>query len=108
MLKVTRRLQKISEGLVDFARVRNQEMEPVALRPLLEEAWSLVAIDERAAKLEFANNIGLNQAVIGNADRLIQVFVNLLRNSLYALRGKDYYSLDAQTSTGRGKLDSRS
>ena len=34
------------EGLVDFARVRKQEVSNVAICPLIQEAWSLVAIDE--------------------------------------------------------------
>ena len=33
MLRVTQRLRKISEGLVDFARVRTQEGETVVAGP---------------------------------------------------------------------------
>ncbi len=86
MLRVTQRLRKISEGLVDFARVRKQAVEPVALRPLIQEAWSLVAIDEKASQASFSNNVADHHAVQGNADRLIQVFLNLLRNALYAIQ----------------------
>ncbi len=85
MLRVTQRLRKISEGLVDFARVRRETMDTIHLRPLIDEAWSLVAIDERAAALSFRNEVPDAIAVVGNADRLIQVFVNLLQNSLQAL-----------------------
>ena len=83
---LTQRIRKISEGLVDFSRVRKQHMEPVALRPLIEEAWNLVALDEKAAQANFANHVAANDVVTGNPDRLIQVFVNLLRNALYAIR----------------------
>ena len=86
MLRVTQRIRKISEGLVDFSRVRKQHMEPVPLRPLIEEAWNLVALDEKAAQAHFFNQVGANDVVTGNPDRLIQVFVNLLRNALYAIR----------------------
>jgi signal transduction histidine kinase len=86
MLRVTQRLRKISEGLVDFAKVRKQQMEPVALHPLIDEAWSLVGIDERAAETNFANLAQPGDVVTGNPDRLIQVFVNLLRNALYAIQ----------------------
>ncbi len=85
MLRVTQRLRKISEGLVDFARVRKQESEPVQLRPLIEESWNLVAIDEKAAIVAFSNEVGEEHVVLGNPDRLIQVFVNLLRNALNAV-----------------------
>src|SRR5579871_6768932 len=82
MLRVTQRLRKISESLVDFAKVRKEQMEPVVLRPLIEEAWGLVGIDEKAAEVNFLNKVRAEDVVIGNADRLIQVFVNLLRNAL--------------------------
>jgi signal transduction histidine kinase len=86
MLRVTQRIRKISESLVDFSRVRKQHLEPVALRNLIDDAWSLVAIDEKAAGAHFENLVGATDRVTGNSDRLNQVFVNLLRNALYAIR----------------------
>jgi signal transduction histidine kinase len=85
MLRVTQRLRKISEGLVDFARVRTQETEPVNLRNLIDESWNLVAIDEKASAISFSNKVRQTDVVLGNADRLVQVFVNLLRNALLAV-----------------------
>lgn len=85
MLRVTQRLRKISESLVDFARIRRETMEAVELRPMIDESWNLVAIDEKAADLHFENAVPERMAVVGNADRLIQVFVNLLRNALLAV-----------------------
>ncbi len=85
MLRVTQRLQKLSEALLDFARVRKQDMEPVALGPLVQEAWSLVAIDEKAASVRFSNETAEGDWVRGNSDRLMQLFVNLLRNALAAV-----------------------
>ncbi|MBC7924661.1 MAG: hypothetical protein H7039_03305 [Bryobacteraceae bacterium] len=85
MLRVTQRLRTISEGLVDFARVRKVEMGRVALQPLIEEAWSLVSIDDKAGQVQFANAVTPDAVVVGNGDRLVQVFVNLLRNSLQSV-----------------------
>src|SRR5215467_5915873 len=39
MQRVTQRLRTISESLVDFAKVRKQHVEPLAVRPLIDEAW---------------------------------------------------------------------
>jgi signal transduction histidine kinase len=85
MLRVTQRLRKISEGLVDFARVRKQENEAVDVRSLIDESWSLVAIDEKASAVTFQNHVRAGDKVVGNPDRLVQVFVNLLRNALIAV-----------------------
>ncbi len=86
MLRVTQRIRKISESLVDFSRVRKQHFEPVHLHHLIDDAWSLVAIDEKAAQASFTNSVAPDHVVTANSDRLIQVFVNLLRNALYAIR----------------------
>jgi signal transduction histidine kinase len=85
MQRVTQRLRRISESLVDFARVRNQRLEPLGLRQLIDEAWSLVAIDEKASSVDFANLVEADHRIVGNSDRLAQVFVNLLRNALNAV-----------------------
>lgn len=85
MQRVGQRLQRISESLVDFSRVRKTRMEPTLVRPLIEEAWSLVAIDEKSSRVEFTNELRPEHKVTGNSDRLLQVFVNLLRNALNAV-----------------------
>ena len=84
MQRVTKRLRTISESLVDFAKVRHQQTEPVGVKALVEEAWALVAIDERAQTVAFTNQVH-DERVMGNSDRLVQVFVNLLRNALHAV-----------------------
>ena len=48
MLRVTQRIKKISESLIDFARVRRDVFEPVRVQALIQEAWDLVGIDEKA------------------------------------------------------------
>jgi signal transduction histidine kinase len=84
MQRVTQRLRRISESLVDFSKVRKDQMEPTAILPLIDEAWSLVAIDEKSSSVEFSNQVRAEHRVTGNSDRLLQVFVNLLRNALNA------------------------
>lgn len=85
MQRVTQRLRTISESLVDFAKARKQHTEPVAARSLIDEAWALVAIDPRASGITFTNRVDPEERVVGNPDRLVQVFVNLLRNAVNAV-----------------------
>jgi two-component system NtrC family sensor kinase len=85
MVRVTERLRRISAGLLDFARQRSQTLARVDLQPLVQEAWSLVSIDEKAASVQFTNGVDPAHAVLANGDRLLQVFVNLLRNALIAV-----------------------
>jgi C4-dicarboxylate-specific signal transduction histidine kinase len=89
MLRVTERLSGISESLTDFARARTQTMEAVSLKPILEEAWALVGIETKGMNLEFVNQVKNQDAVVGNSGRLLQVFVNLLKNGVYAIQDKN-------------------
>jgi signal transduction histidine kinase len=85
MRRVTERLRQISAGLLDFARLRRREQGPVELRPVIEEAWQLVAIDDKSAEVRFTNLVPAGERVRGNAGQLVQVFVNLLRNAMNAV-----------------------
>lgn len=103
MLRVTDRLRKISEGLLDFARVRKQEFEAVPVRRVIDEAWALVGIDERAGSIEFLNETGGDERVTGNPDRLVQVFVNLLRNALAAVKDRGMIRVFSLPFTREGR-----
>lgn len=85
MLKMTQRLRRISESLVGFSRVRREQNEPVSMRTLVEEAWHIASIDEKADRVAFFNETKPIDAVLGNYDRLLQVFLNLIRNALQAV-----------------------
>jgi signal transduction histidine kinase len=85
MQRVTGRLRTISESLLDFARVRTPDMRPVELARVVSEAWLLVSINEKAAGVTFLPDIPASELVLGDSDRLVQVFVNLLRNALHAV-----------------------
>jgi len=87
MLRVVRRLERLSESLLDFARVRPPAAELVHLREIVDEAWTLVRLDRSASQIELENGLTDELSVLGDSDRLTQVFVNLLRNSADAIEG---------------------
>lgn len=105
MLRVVGRLERLSEGLLDFARVRPPESRMFALRPAIEEAWTLVRLDREAQGVEFSNTVAEGCMVFGDADRLLQVFVNLLRNAVDAMierRGAVAARVDVACVQGAG------
>jgi signal transduction histidine kinase len=85
MLKMTQRLRRISESLVGFSRVRREASEAVAVGALVEEAWQIASIDEKAGRVEFRNLCAPEHLLLGNPDRLLQVFLNIIRNALQAV-----------------------
>lgn len=103
MLRVARRLEGLSESLLDFARIRPRRAEPVDLARLIEEAWTLVSLDRDAKLVAFAAELGAEARCIGDADRLMQVFVNLLRNSVQAMDGQGRIEVKASTTQREGR-----
>ncbi|MGD9692934.1 MAG: sensor histidine kinase [Phycisphaerales bacterium] len=89
MLRVVKRLERLSESLLDFARARPGGKARVGLRGIVEEAWVLVSLDREAKGVVLENGIGEGVEAIGDADRLHQVFVNLLRNAVDAMAGSE-------------------
>ena len=114
MLKMAQRLLKISASLIGFSRVRKEEMEPVYIQALIEEAWQIASIDERSRRLHFENLCDPMHAVVGNADRLLQVFlgpdlrdVEVVQDFLGSVVGALEYAVDAVFDDARRADDHR-
>ena len=88
LLRVVHRLERLSESLLGFARAKAPTAERFALRAVVEEAWTLVQLDRGAAGVRFRDETPTGAEVYGDADRIGQVFVNILRNAVDALGGE--------------------
>jgi signal transduction histidine kinase len=86
MLRVVGRLERLGESLLDFARVRPPSARPAQLRPLIDEAATLVRLDRHTTDIDVINNVADALIVECDADRIVQVLVNLLRNAADAIR----------------------
>jgi len=102
MRRVTERLRQTSGSLLDFARVRKERLEPVEVHAVVEEAWALVSIDDKAGAIRFENSVQSSDLVTGDSDRLVQVFLNLLRNALNAVKSSGTITVHSQRFTGDG------
>lgn len=84
MLRVVARLERLGESLLDFARARPASAKPAALREVVDEALTLLKL-ERGPFVNTENRVPADLVVPCDADRLVQVFVNLIRNARNAL-----------------------
>jgi signal transduction histidine kinase len=113
MLRVVRRLERLSESLLHFARVRPPRTRPADASALAEEALTLVRLDRGAADIDLLNRVPAGLIVPCDADRIVQVLVNLVRNAVDAIRGRPparpgegtrgLVVVDAQTSLRDGR-----
>jgi signal transduction histidine kinase len=86
MLRVVRRLERLSESLLDFARARPSAAARVDLSLVVEDAATLVRLDRGAAGVRIVNEVPTGTFAKCDADRIVQVFVNLVRNGVDAVR----------------------
>lgn len=89
LARVVRRLETLSEGLLDFARVRPPMNTRVDLGEIVQEAKTLVTLDRKEAisvrGVRFEEQLGQKVQVSCDPDRMVQVFVNLIRNAVDVL-----------------------
>ncbi|GAB4385350.1 MAG: hypothetical protein Kow0022_10860 [Phycisphaerales bacterium] len=83
--RVIGRLERLSESLLDFARVRRPQYESITLHDVVDEALTLIRLERGAPGVEVVNTVPSGLIVEGDADRLVQVFVNLVRNATDAM-----------------------
>jgi len=103
MLRVVNRLEKLSESLLDFARVRPPTLSDVDLAGVVREAWTLVEIDREAKNVKLSGELGDAPALRADPDRLTQVFVNLLRNAVDAMDGQGAIRVTSETFSKQGR-----
>ncbi len=86
MHRVVLRLERLGESLLDFARVRPPQSRETDLSRIVDDAMTLVRIDREARQIELANLVPKGTRAFCDEDRFVQVFVNLIRNAVDALR----------------------
>ncbi len=108
LARVVGRLEKLSDGLLDFARVRPPMSADAHIHTLAEDATTLVTLDRQLKQheIQIINTIDPDMVIACNPDRLVQVFVNLLRNAVDSLinskRANGEICLSAEHETREG------
>src|SRR5690554_4128692 len=81
----TRRISAILQSLMNFARTgnhsRTNRYEPVSIRRCVDEASNLLSLSDKGMGISYINDCPDTLQVLGDEQRLVQVFVNLLANA---------------------------
>ncbi|MFO0857713.1 MAG: HAMP domain-containing sensor histidine kinase [Phycisphaerales bacterium] len=86
MLRVVQRLERLGDSLLDYARVRTPRSASVQPRVVVDEAITLVRLDRDMSGVSISNQIDDRLLAWCDADRMVQVFVNLIRNAADAVK----------------------
>ncbi len=86
ILQQTRRISDIVQTLMNFSRSNSSALDKqrLALRPIIEQALDLLRLTHKHAHIGFHINCDTQLQILGDPQRLLQVFVNLLTNALHA------------------------
>lgn len=80
----TDRISRIVQSLVSFSHAGNRTerlQEQVNLRDCAAEAIALLSLQKDKKSVNYSNNLGAELMITGDAQRMIQVFINLLSNA---------------------------
>ncbi len=80
--KHSQRIGNITQGLLTFAKETPFELRPTAVNALVREAADLVRVPFKAAELGLSLALdGVDPKVLGSANHLLQVLINVLLNA---------------------------
>jgi two-component system NtrC family sensor kinase len=98
------RAKRIVESLLRFSRrPREEEKGPVDLRGVADDALFLLTPQLRESRVEVVRAYREPAVVLGNANQLQQIFVNLVVNALQAMDGAGKLTLEVGPS-GAGRV----
>ena len=99
ILSQTKRVSRIVQSLVSFSHSgekRGEEFGPVNVRECAEEAINLLRLQKEKQQVEYSNQIPEQLSILGDSQRVIQIFINLLSNARDASQDGDKINLDGE------------
>jgi len=96
IMREARRTTGIVDMVRQFSRERQAGMAVVPVTEVLDDVIALQRFDEAVRRTRIETDYGCHPEVDGNADRLRQVFLNLIRNAGQALQGRSDGRIDVR------------
>jgi len=89
ILKQTERISHITQNMLAFAREQEIHPESVQINPIIEEVLAQVRHQEPIDQVRIDQGLAADlPPVVGDAERLRQVFTNIIVNALQAMNGE--------------------
>ncbi|MBD3669436.1 MAG: PAS domain-containing protein, partial [Gammaproteobacteria bacterium] len=107
ILDQTRRISDIVQSLVKFSHSgtpEEHEPRPIPLHDCISEATRFIQLGREGKQVTFHNNVDAGLQVLGDKQRLLQVFVNLFSNACDASDSGDTVSVETELDEHRVRL----
>jgi signal transduction histidine kinase len=92
------RINLIVQQLLEFAKPLPPKLQPVSVSRLLDETLALITNELVERRVSVSRRDAVTPPVLGDAQQLKQVFLNLFLNSLQAMNGAGRLEIDAASA----------
>lgn len=101
LVQEVERLNRSIGELLDYARPEKLQLQEIGVHQLLEKAVTLVGVDAEAQGIRILTGLGaVNQIVLADGDRMNQVLLNLMINSIQAMNGGGILHISTSNDNG--------
>ena len=106
ILEQSQRMTKIIRQLLDFARRRSAEREPLDLRPILHETCAMLETIARKRGVSLSAEVGGEEALaLVDAEQIRQALTNLVLNGLQAVKEGGHVRVGLRVERARPPAD---
>jgi signal transduction histidine kinase len=99
----SRRIRTIVQNLLGFSRASPAAFSTLRLPEVIDASLALVQHELKTRKLALTKDYAENlPAVVGDANQLKQVFINLIMNALHAVDGRAGAAIELKARPGAG------
>lgn len=99
ILEQTKRVSNIVQSLVNFSHsghLEKPDLRTLKLRPLIQQSLDLIKLNHDKHHVHYINQCPDELSVVGNEQKLIQVFINLFNNARDASEPESSVIISAQ------------
>jgi len=106
ILRSNQRANKLINDLLAFARPSRLEWKKVDINELVSRTWNMAKLQARPFNVDFVLQLEeMLPKIVGDEEKLGQVFINLIQNALQASSGEGEITVETRVLPSHGQVE---
>ena len=106
ILRSNQRANKLINDLLAFARPSRLEWKKVDINELVSRTWNMAKLQARPLNVAFVLQLEeMLPKIVGDEEKLGQVFINLIQNALQASSGEGRITVETRVLPSQGQVE---